>query len=289
MFLVNKYVLGTKIGDGYMLYDIDTEETQWVKPEELKQLVEEKKVYNCDADLKISGKKSKIEAELNGENVTIHMIAMSSNMIASAKKFEADVLKAAVVETPDYTKNQKVTPMKKFRDIEQYCEHVRELLCNGTPISLDTIQIVLNPNSSLNELVNNGDYDLSREDKLIPVDIYMAFYSLENDKTPLWTNLICFSEKHRNFIKISQILACAELTDCKYTVDGYHCDNGRSYVNDCTTSVTEMVYYGIDWVNRNNEIYAHARENCGNEIVDTTLAKIPYESVRKFTHQVYGK
>jgi hypothetical protein len=29
MYLVNKYALGTSQGDGYMLYDINTEETKW--------------------------------------------------------------------------------------------------------------------------------------------------------------------------------------------------------------------------------------------------------------------
>lgn len=283
MYLVNKYALGTSQGDGYMLYDINTEETKWVTSDELKELVEKKQVANADSSLNISGRKSKVNASLNGEDVVVHIVTMSNNLIAKAKKLEQEHDETPVIE-PEH----RIQPMDKFKFISQYVEHTRELLCNGTPLSLDTIAITLNPNSQHNELVNNGEYELSSDDKLIPVDMYMAFYSLENDKTPLWTNLICYSEKNRNFIKISQILACADLADGKIFNDKLHCDSGRSYVNDCTTSVTEMVYYGIDWINRNNEIYAHARENYGNEIVDTTLAKIPYESVRNFTHKVYG-
>lgn len=283
MYLVNKYALGTSQGDGYMLYDINTEETKWVTSDELKELVEKKQVANADSSLNISGRKSKVNASLNGEDVVVHIVTMSNNLIAKAKKLEQEHDETPVVE-PEH----RIQPMDKFKFISQYVEHTRELLCNGTPLSLDTIAITLNPNSQHNELVNNGEYELSSDDKLIPVDMYMAFYSLENDKTPLWTNLICYSEKNRNFIKISQILACADLADGKIFNDKLHCDSGRSYVNDCTTSVTEMVYYGIDWINRNNEIYAHARENYGNEIVDTTLAKIPYENIRNFTHRVYG-
>lgn len=283
MYLVNKYALGTSQGDGYMLYDINTEETKWVTSDELKELVEKKQVANVDSSLNISGRKSKVNASLNGEDVVVHIVTMSNNLIAKAKKLEQENNETPVIE-PEH----RIQPMDKFKFISQYVEHTRELLCNGTPLSLDTITITLNPNSQENELVNNGEYELSSDDKLIPVDMYMAFYSLENDKTPLWTNLICYNEKNRNFIKISQILACADLADGKIFNDKLHCDNGRSYVNDCTTSVTEMVYYGVDWINRNNEIYAHARENYGNEIVDTTLAKIPYESIRNFTHRVYG-
>lgn len=283
MYLVNKYALGTSQGDGYMLYDINTEETKWVTSDELKELVEKKQVANADSSLNISGRKSKVNASLNGEDVVVHIVTMSNNLIAKAKKLEQENNETPVIE-PEH----RIQPMDKFEFISQYVEHTRELLCNGTPLSLDTITIILNPNSQENELVNNGEYELSSDDKLIPVDMYMAFYSLENDKTPLWTNLICYNEKNRNFIKISQILACADLADGKIFNDKLHCDNGRSYVNDCTTSVTEMVYYGIDWIDRNNEIYAHARENYGNEIVDTTLANIPYESIRNFTHRVYG-
>ena len=287
MYLVNKYVLGTKNGDGYMLYDIDTSNTKWVTPDELKELARKHEVYNSDVELNITGQKRKVTTVVDNEPVVVYVITLSDNIINKARRFAKDS-KTYVNEVKDTPKSGEVTIMEKFKQLCGYCEHVRELLCNGTPVAIDVINMVLNPSTKEQQLINNGDYDLSCEDKLIPVDIYMAFYSLENDKTPVWTNLICYSEKNRNFIKISQILAFADLADGDDSLDNLHCDNGRSYVNDCTTSINEMVYYGIDWVNRNNEIYARARKNYGDEVVDTTLAKIPYENVRNFTHMVYG-
>lgn len=308
MYIVIRYVLDTKHGDGYLLRNIDTDETRSVTAEDLKELVALKKVYNADAELNITGRKEKTSAVMFGEQVQITNIRVSDTMFKQARKYKEKVEQekaeqtqkptetqaesaSDISETHLYAESKKgriITPLYKFRFIQNYCETVKGQICNGKVVTIAEIRKALNPDSQNEELINNGDYTLSDEDTIIPIEMYMAFYSLDGEITPLWTNLICYNERYNNYIKISQVLSCSYLSDSNEPINELHCDNGNSYINDCTTSINEMVYYGIDWLNRENEIYKRARQNYGAEIVDTTLGTIPYENIRNFVHKKNG-
>ena len=177
----------------------------------------------------------------------------------------------------------KVSKEEKLASILSYIDDVRNKLCDGKVKALAELKSVLNPDSTKESIINNGDFKLE-DDDIIPIDMYAALYSpVDNDVIPVWTNLICYCIKYNTFIEISQMLdefKVAVRDDIVLGVTGKQCDAGSSWAHDKSSAIIEMIYYAVSWVNFTNETHDAARKLLGNDFVESIISTIRWDVIK---------
>lgn len=274
MYIVKKYVVQYNEKVLFSCFNIDTGKEEILKPDSLKGLIESNNVANAKISkngvITINGykKTQNISIEsVKSKLVTVNYSYNNNNASESTKELE---------------NNANVSFKDRVKEIVSYCNSIKDAIKNNRdkPLSKYDIARLINPDSKLNDLVNNGSYNIADDEALIPVDIYCALYSEEDNSIPVWTNLICFSTKYHNFIKISQILDMSRLNDNMGEHTEKQCDSGESWVNDTTVAINDLVYYDIYWVNIHGDRYTKARETLGDEAIDTINSTLNWDNIR---------
>lgn len=274
MYIVKKYVVQYNEKVLFSCFNIDTGKEEILKPDNLKGLIESNEVANAKISkngvITINGykKTQNISIEsVKSKLVTVNYSYNNNNASESTKELE---------------NNANVLFKDRVKEIVSYCNSVKDAIKSNRdkPLSKYDIAKLINPDSKLNNLVNNGSYNITDDEALIPVDIYCALYSEEDNSIPVWTNLICFSTKYHNFIKISQILDMSRLSDNMGEHTEKQCDSGESWVNDTTVAINDLVYYDVYWVNIHGDRYTKAREILGDEAIDTINSTLNWDNIR---------
>ena len=274
MYIVKKYVVQYNEKVLFSCFNIDTGKEEILKPDNLKGLIESNEVANAKISkngvITINGykKTQNISIEsVKSKLVTVNYSYNNNNASESTKELE---------------NNANVLFKDRVKEIVRYCNNIKDAIKNNRdkPLSKYDIAKLINPDSKINDLVNNGSYNIADDEALIPVDIYCALYSEEDNSIPVWTNLICFSTKYHNFIKISQILDMSRLSDNMGEHTEKQCDSGESWVNDTTVAINDLVYYDIYWVNIQGDRYTKAREILGDEAIDTINSTLNWDNIR---------
>lgn len=274
MYIVKKYVVQYNEKVLFSCFNIDTGKEEILKPDNLKGLIESNEVANAKISkngvITINGykKTQNISIEsVKSKLVTVNYSYNNNNASESTKELE---------------NNANVLFKDRVKEIVRYCNNVKDAIKSNRdkPLSKYDIAKLINPDSKINDLVNNGSYNIADDEALIPVDIYCALYSEEDNSIPVWTNLICFSTKYHNFIKISQILDMSRLSDNMGEHTEKQCDSGESWVNDTTVAINDLVYYDIYWVNIQGDRYTKAREILGDEAIDTINSTLNWDNIR---------
>ena len=274
MYIVKKYVVQYNEKVLFSCFNIDTGKEEILKPDNLKGLIESNEVANAKISkngvITINGykKTQNISIEsVKSKLVTVNYSYNNNNASESTKELE---------------NNANVLFKDRVKEIVRYCNNVKDAIKSNRdkPLSKYDIAKLINPDSKLNNLVNNGSYNIADDEALIPVDIYCALYSEEDNSIPVWTNLICFSTKYHNFIKISQILDMSRLSDNMGEHTEKQCDSGESWVNDTTVAINDLVYYDVYWVNIHGDRYNKAREILGDEAIDTINSTLNWDNIR---------
>ena len=274
MYIVKKYVVQYNEKVLFSCFNIDTGKEEILKPDNLKGLIESNEVANAKISkngvITINGykKTQNISIEsVKSKLVTVNYSYNSNNVSESTKELE---------------NNANVLFKDRVKEIVSYCNSVKDAIKSNRdkPLSKYDIAKLINPDSKINDLVNNGSYNITDDEALIPVDIYCALYSEEDNSIPVWTNLICFSTKYHNFIKISQILDMSRLSDNMGEHTEKQCDSGESWVNDTTVAINDLVYYDVYWVNIHGDRYTKAREILGDEAIDTINSTLNWDNIR---------
>lgn len=278
MYIVKQYVTQYTEKVIFRCHNTETGKDEVIKPGELNELICKGLVANAKVNSKgtviINGYKKNTEMMI--DNIKSKITSVSYNYIASMNE-----------NTDDNTEtNVKKEYKQKISRLVSYCDMVRHYLCNGNIYNKYDIAKVINSDSKIDNLVNNGSYDISDDEKLIPVDIYLACYSTESEYIPVWTNLICFSLKYHNFIKISQVMDCAKISKDNLNNTQFKCDTGDSWVNDTTVSINNMIYYGIGWIDFESEAYKRARDTLGNEAVDTIISTVHWDNIKNTVNRI---
>ena len=274
MYIVKKYVVQYNEKVLFSCFNIDTGKEEILKPDNLKGLIESNEVANAKISkngvITINGykKTQNISIEsVKSKLVTVNYSYNNNNASESTKELE---------------NNANVLFKDRVKEIVRYCNNVKDAIKSNRdkPLSKYDIAKLINPDSKINDLVNNGSYNIADDEALIPVDIYCALYSEEDNSIPVWTNLICFSTKYHNFIKISQILDMSRLSDNMGEHTEKQCDSGESWVNDTTVAINDLVYYDVYWVNIHGDRYTKAREILGDEAIDTINSTLNWDNIR---------
>lgn len=274
MYIVKKYVVQYNEKVLFSCFNIDTGKEEILKPDNLKGLIESNEVANAKISkngvITINGykKTQNISIEsVKSKLVTVNYSYNNNNASESTKELE---------------NNANVLFKDRVKEIVSYCNSVKDAIKSNRdkPLSKYDIAKLINPDSKINDLVNNGSYNIADDEALIPVDIYCALYSEEDNSIPVWTNLICFSTKYHNFIKISQILDMSRLSDNMGEHTEKQCDSGESWVNDTTVAINDLVYYDVYWVNIHGDRYTKAREILGDEAIDTINSTLNWDNIR---------
>lgn len=274
MYIVKKYVVQYNEKVLFSCFNIDTGKEEILKPDNLKGLIESNEVANAKISkngvITINGykKTQNISIEsVKSKLVTVNYSYNNNNASESTKELE---------------NNANALFKDRVKEIVRYCNSVKDAIKNNRdkPLSKYDIAKLINPDSKLNNLVNNGRYNITDDEALIPVDIYCALYSEEDNSIPVWTNLICFSTKYHNFIKISQILDMSRLNNNMGEHTEKQCDSGESWVNDTTVAINDLVYYDVYWVNIHSDRYTKAREALGDEAIDTINSTLNWDNIR---------
>ena len=274
MYIVKKYVVQYNEKVLFSCFNIDTGKEEILKPDNLKGLIESNEVANA----KIS-KNGVITINWYKKTQNISIESVKSKLVTVSYSYNNN---NASESTKELENNAKVLFKDRVKEIVSYCNNVKDAIKNNGDKSLSKYDIakLINPDSKINDLVNNGSYNITDDEALIPVDIYCALYSEEENSIPVWTNLICFSTKYHNFIKISQILDMSRLNDSIGKHTERQCDSGESWVNDTTVAINDLVYYDIYWVNIHGDRYTKAREALGDEAIDTINSTLNWDNIR---------
>ena len=274
MYIVKKYVVQYNEKVLFSCFNIDTGKEEILKPDNLKGLIESNEVANAKISkngvITINGykKTQNISIEsVKSKLVTVNYSYNNNNAAESTKELE---------------NNANALFKDRVKEIVRYCNNIKDAIKSNRdkPLSKYDIAKLINPDSKINDLVNNGSYNIADDEALIPVDIYCALYSEEDNSIPVWTNLICFSTKYHNFIKISQILDMSRLSDNMGEHTEKQCDSGESWVNDTTVAINDLVYYDVYWVNIHGDRYTKAREILGDEAIDTINSTLNWDNIR---------
>ena len=274
MYIVKKYVVQYNEKVLFSCFNIDTGKEEILKPDNLKGLIESNEVANAKISkngvITINGykKTQNISIEsVKSKLVTVNYSYNNNNAAESTKELE---------------NNANALFKDRVKEIVRYCNNIKDAIKSNRdkPLSKYDIAKLINPDSKINDLVNNGSYNIADDEALIPVDIYCALYSEEDNSIPVWTNLICFSTKYHNFIKISQILDMSRLSDNMGEHTEKQCDSGESWVNDTTVAINDLVYYDVYWVNIHGDRYTKAREALGDEAIDTINSTLNWDNIR---------
>lgn len=274
MYIVKKYVVQYNEKVLFSCFNIDTGKEEILKPDNLKGLIESNEVANAKISkngvITINGykKTQNISIEsVKSKLVTVNYSYNNNNAAESTKELE---------------NNTNALFKDRVKEIVRYCNNIKDAIKSNRdkPLSKYDIAKLINPDSKINDIVNNGSYNIADDEALIPVDIYCALYSEEDNSIPVWTNLICFSTKYHNFIKISQILDMSRLSDNMGEHTEKQCDSGESWVNDTTVAINDLVYYDVYWVNIHGDRYTKAREILGDEAIDTINSTLNWDNIR---------
>ena len=160
MYIVKKYVVQYNEKVLFSCFNIDTGKEEILKPDNLKGLIESNEVANAKISkngvITINGykKTQNISIEsVKSKLVTVNYSYNNNNAAESTKELE---------------NNTNALFKDRVKEIVRYCNNIKDAIKSNRdkPLSKYDIAKLINPDSKINDIVNNGSYNIADDEAL---------------------------------------------------------------------------------------------------------------------------